>query len=62
MEQGPATFSGYHHRLNPPKSNAVTQRYTLSIARDRKIVTHSVSYHSVGVSFIPMVLQFLGGW
>ena len=36
--------------------------YALSVARERNMAAHSESCQSVGVSFIPMVVETLGGW
>ena len=36
--------------------------YSLSVARERKMAAHSETCQSVGVSFVPMVVETLGGW
>ena len=36
--------------------------YALSVARERKVAAHSEACQSVGVSFVPMVVETLGGW
>ena len=41
---------------------AKTQGHALSIGRERKLAAHSQACHSVGVSFVPLVVETLGGW
>ena len=41
---------------------ASTQGHALSVARERKMALHSAACHSVGVSFFPLVVEYLGGW
>ena len=36
--------------------------YALSVARARKVAAHSEACQSAGVSFVPMVVETLGGW
>ena len=36
--------------------------YALSVARERKVAAHSEACQSAGVSFVPMVVETLGGW
>ena len=35
--------------------------YALSVARERKVTAHSEACQSAGVSFVPMVVETLGG-
>ena len=44
------------------KEAAVTQGHALSVGEERKRAAHSEACHSVGVTFIPMVVETLGGW
>ena len=44
------------------KEAAVTQGYALSVGEERKRAAHSEACHAVGVTFIPMVVETLGGW
>ena len=41
---------------------AENQRYALSICEERKMATHAASCREVGVSFIPLAVESLGGW
>ena len=41
---------------------ALVQGHALSVARERKLAAHSGPCHSVGVSFIPLAVETLGGW
>ena len=41
---------------------AETQGYALSICEERKMAAHAVSCRAVGVSFIPLAIESLGGW
>ena len=41
---------------------ASTQGHALSVARERKMALHSAASHSVGVSFVSLVVEYLGGW
>ena len=36
--------------------------YALLVVRERKMAAHSETCQSVGVSFVPMVVETLGGW
>ena len=36
--------------------------YVLSVAKERKVAAHSEACQSAGVSFVPMVVETLGGW
>ena len=36
--------------------------YAISVARERKMAAHSEACQSVGVSFVPMVVETLGSW
>ena len=36
--------------------------YALSVAKERKVAAHSEACQSAGVSFVPMVVETLGGW
>ena len=44
------------------KEAAVTQGHALSVGEERKRAAHSEACHAVGVTFIPMVVETLGGW
>ena len=44
------------------KDAAVTQGHALSVGEERKRAAHSEACHAVGVTFIPMVVETLGGW
>ena len=39
-----------------------TAVYALSVGEERKRAAHSEACHAVGVTFIPMVVETLGGW
>ena len=41
---------------------AETQGYALSVGEERKMVAHAASGRAVGISFIPLVVESLGGW
>ena len=41
---------------------AETQGYALSVGEERKMVAHAASCRAVGISFIPLVVESLGGW
>ena len=41
---------------------ATTQGFSLAVGKERKMAAHSAACHSVGVSFIPLVVEALGGW
>ena len=41
---------------------AENQGYALSICEERKMATHAASCRAVGVSFIPLAVESLGGW
>ena len=41
---------------------AETQGYALSICEECKMAAHAVSCRAVGVSFIPLAIESLGGW
>ena len=41
---------------------AETQSYVLSVGEERKMVAHVASCRAVGISFIPLVVESLGGW
>ena len=41
---------------------AENQGYALSICEERKMATHAASCREVGVSFIPLAVESLGGW
>ena len=41
---------------------ADTQGYALTVGRERKLAAHSTDCRSVGVDFIPLVVESLGGW
>ena len=41
---------------------AETQGYALSVCEERKMAAHAVSCRAVGVSFIPLAIESLGGW
>ena len=41
---------------------ASTRGYALAVGEERKRASHSEACHSVGVSFIPLVVESLGGW
>ena len=43
------------------KEAAVTQGHALSVGEERKRAAHSEACHAVGVTFIPMVVETLGG-
>ena len=42
--------------------SSVTQGHALSVAEDRKIAAHTTFCRSVGVFFIPLIVETLGGW
>ena len=44
------------------KEAATTQGHSLTVGEERKRVAHSEACHSAGVTFIPMVVESLGGW
>ena len=39
-----------------------TQGHALSVGEDRKMAVHAASCWSVGVTFIPLIAESLGGW
>ncbi len=41
---------------------AATQGHALSVGEDRKAAAHAEACRSVGVAFIPLVAETLGGW
>ena len=41
---------------------AETKGYALSICEERKMAAHAISCRAVGVSFIPLAIESLGGW
>ena len=41
---------------------AENQGYALSICEERKMATHAASCREVGISFIPLAVESLGGW
>ena len=41
---------------------STTKGHALSVGEDRKRAAHAEACHSVGVSFIPLVVESLGGW
>ena len=41
---------------------ADTQGHALTVGRERKLAAHSTDCRSVGVDFIPLVVESLGGW
>ena len=41
---------------------AVTLGYALAVREERKRVAHATPCHAVGVNFIPLVMESLGGW
>ena len=41
---------------------AETQGYALSVGKERKMAAHAASCRAVGISFIPLVVESLGGW
>ena len=41
---------------------AETQGYALSVGEERKMAAHAASCRAVGISFIPLVVESLGGW
>ena len=41
---------------------AETQGYALSVCEERKMAAHATSCRAVGVSFIPLAVESLGGW
>ena len=47
--------------LTVSKASAI-QGHALSVGEDRKIAAHASSCHSVGVSFIPLIVETFGGW
>ena len=44
------------------KEASVTQGHALSVGEERKRAAHAEACHAVGVTFIPMVVETLGGW
>jgi len=38
------------------------QGYALSIGEERKLATHSEACLAAGISFVPLVVETLGGW
>ena len=41
---------------------STTKGHALSVGEERKRAAHAEACHSVGVSFIPLVIESLGGW
>ena len=41
---------------------STTKGHAHSVGEDRKRAAHAEACHSVGVSFIPLVVESLGGW
>ena len=41
---------------------AVRQGFALGVGEERKRASHSSSCHSAGISFVPLVVETLGGW
>ena len=41
---------------------ASTQGHALSVGKERKMTAHSEACRSVGVIFLPLVVESLGGW
>ena len=41
---------------------ATTQGHALSVGEERKRAAHNESCHTAGVSFVPLVVESLGGW
>ena len=41
---------------------ASTPGHALSVAAERKRTAHATACHSVGITFIPLVVESLGGW
>ena len=41
---------------------ANNQGYALTVCEERKMATHAASCRAVGVSFIPLAVESLGGW
>ena len=41
---------------------ATTQGHTLSVGENRKMAAHAEACRSVGVTFVPLVVESLGGW
>ena len=46
----------------PPPRCHRRQHHALSVGEERKRAAHSEACHAVGVTFIPMVVETLGGW
>ena len=44
------------------KGAATTQGHALDVGEGRKRASHSSSCHSSGISFVPLVVETLGGW
>jgi hypothetical protein len=42
--------------------DAASQRHALRVTEERKMAAHSEACQSVGVVFIPLVMETLGGW
>ena len=41
---------------------AITPGYALRVGEERKMVTHAEAVRSVGIDFVPIVAETLGGW
>ena len=41
---------------------ATTQGHALSVGENRKMAAHAEACRSVGVTFVPLVVESLGGW
>ena len=44
------------------KNAAVTQGYVISVGENRKCCSHFTVCQEAGISFIPLVVELLGGW
>ena len=42
--------------------SAITQGHALKVAADRKMTLHSSHCHQVGIHFLPLPVESLGGW
>ena len=48
--------------LTVNQASSVVQGHALMVGEERKCAAHAEACHAVGVSFVPLVAESIGGW
>ena len=51
-----------HSHLDPATDPGSTPGHSLRVGEEREMAAHAESCHAVGVLFVPLVVEYMGGW